>query len=66
MGNAKTLHSRTLRANTSKVWNKENIKKLTLNFSPKDHWLLEQFNAIGAENNIERFRRLIQNSDKSE
>lgn len=61
MANSNTQHSKKLRNETSKKWQRENSKKITLNFAPKDHDLIENFKSIEAENNIERFRLLIKN-----
>lgn len=65
MGNSSTKHSRMLRAETSEAWRKENQKQILIKLTPKDHKLFDEFSAIEAQNNVERFRILINLLEKS-
>jgi hypothetical protein len=60
MGNTFTEHSKQLRKQTTRQWAKVNKKRLSIQVTPKNHYLLEMFTQIPGKNNVEKFKKLIE------
>lgn len=59
MANSNTIHSKELRAETTKEWKKNNEVKITIHLSKNNHYLAQDFESVPGETKAEKLKKLI-------